>query len=518
MLLPTRLAAVSLCCVVGLAGVAGCPRNEPGGEAQPPLAGRKLEIAVPAGLVLSEAWQPVVAEWSHQTGADYDLREYRLAQTEGTSGGASLVDRLGFGTGSQANPPATLFVFPTNRIGELAAENLLASIPAGAQAQDRLDWSDFFQGLREGVARIESRPAFIPLSCPVLVCYYRPDLLARAGLSPPKTWDDYQKLLDGLEQWAPGLSAVEPWGADFRATMFLARAVSYAKSPGNYSLFFDIQTGEPLIGGPGFVRALEQAQRALEKMPPDVKNYSPRECRRELLAGRAALTVAFETGPGEPELPFLPGAGTSTEPAMRASDHPRGGRPPMMAVGFERLPGTGVVFNHSYGEWIDLSRGQPNQVTLTAFGGISIGVSAGADPADQEAAWNLVTRLAGAEADLDTTFPAAAKGLCRETQLLHAAAWVSRELTAREAGEYAVAVAESLRDQQTVAELPVVGREEFRAALTAGLDRVLAGEASPQEALRAVSARWSEIAERIGRRKVLDSYRRSLGLFPRATN
>src|SRR5207302_8201276 len=110
--------------------------------------------------------------------------------------------------------------------------------------------------------------------------------------------DDYQQLVERIEVWAPGLVAVEPWSDDFRATMFLARAVSFAQHPAHYSLFFDIDSGDPLIDSPAFVRALETAKAALARMPPDVLTYRPADCRNAIIGGRAALAIALESPGG----------------------------------------------------------------------------------------------------------------------------------------------------------------------------------------------------------------------------
>ena len=71
--------------------------------------------------------------------------------------------------------------------------------------------------------------------------------------------------------------------------MFLARALSVVKGPGTFSVCFDIDSGEPLIDSPGFVRGLEQSLKAVSKMPADVKTLAPADCRRLMLTGKAAI-------------------------------------------------------------------------------------------------------------------------------------------------------------------------------------------------------------------------------------
>lgn len=488
----------------------------------PPFADQTLNVAMPAALGFRDRWDIILDEWSAQTGArphllEYDVRENRRALIEllkpSQSGTQAVPENPAAAPGraGESGDPPALSVFPIARIPELAAENVLASIPDDQRAADRLNWIDVFRGLREHVASVEGQPTVVPLSCPVLVCYYRRDLLEQAGLAPPDTWDDYQQLLDTLDRWAPGMTAVEPWGDDYRATMFLARAVSYAKHPGNYSFFFDISSGEPLIDRPGFVRALEAARSALAQMPEAVKEYTPADCRRDFFLGRAALAVTFETGPGNPPLPFGPSERSNPPRPVTVTGRGDVTRPSLVA-GFCRLPGQREVYNHSTESWESPPGASVNRVTLTGFTGLCAGVSRTSSPLQQQAAWNLLTTLA--VENLTIVFPAATKGPCRRSQVTRPSAWVGEELSAGEGAEYLHAVAESLGDSQLVAELPVVGRDRFRTALTAGVSTVLSGSAQPQQALAEVAHRWQQITEEVGLEAVLDSYRRSLGLPP----
>ncbi len=491
--------------------VVGCLDSEPNRPERKPFAGQQLDISVPAGLGFPAAWDLILDEWTEQTGAKCRLREYDLS-----AGSRPLAEWLGHGSGASSTPGAVLMVFPITQVAELAAEGLLASIPQDQQSEGNLHWLDLLAGLRKNVATLERKPTVVPLSCPALVCYYRRDLLEKAKLSPPKTWSDYQKLIDSLDRWAPARTAVEPWGEEYRATMFLARAVSYAKHPGNFSLYFDYKTAEPLIDGAGFVRALEAAKSALAKMPHEVTEYTPADCRTEILAGRAALAVAFETGPGNPVLPFGPTGATAADVAGVPETKSIVNRPELMRIGFCRLPGVREVYNRSTGDWEAPPDGGINQVTLTGFGGLCAAVSTNVTPLQAQTAWNLLARLS--LDNLETAFPGATKSPCRALQVGTAAPWTGTELADDERFQYLDTVAQSLRDTRLVAELPVVGRNEFRAALSEQIGSVLAGNAEPAAALEAAARRWREIIADVGVEAVRDSYRRSLGLSPRGRN
>lgn len=464
-----------LFCVLLL--VCGCSRSEPEQNTAQrlPFEGESVTVRVPAGHGLPARFELIVDEWNNRTGASARVVEYPAqGQSSSGAGGAQVV------------------LFPITDATQRVAAGELLSIPAELRSEANLDWLDIFQGLREHVCSIERSPVVVPLSAPVLVCYYRRDLLEQAGLSPPRTWAQYQELVDALDQWAPGLSAVEPWDEEHCAAVFLARAVNYVKAPGQYSVFFDIESGEPLITTPGYVRALEMSQALLAKMPEAVTTYSPADCRREFLAGRAALAIAFEAA--------APDSGIASAEA----------RPADFSAGFTRLPAADEAYSLATGAWTE----QTGPVPLSAFSGLCAAVSAGGETSDlsRQAAWNLLATLTVDQRD--AVFPPDLLTPCRHSQLDEPSRWVGPGLVESEAASYVQALADSLLDRSLVAELPVIGRERFREALTRSLSSVLSGERDPQSALQVAADEWQRITAELGKEAVRDSYRRSLGLPP----
>lgn len=483
-----RILVVS--CILSLF-TAGC-RPEPKQAAEPetaamPFEGTKIVVAAPAGFQFAENWKSILDEWQEQTGATAEVREYPAEPD------SAPIDTALTPCGSAASiPDANLLIFSPTEFGELAGTKRL--LPLGADQQpviDGLNWIDLYQGLRENGASIEKQPAIMPLSSPVLVCYYRRDLLNKAGLKPPQTWDDYQKLIDAIDTWAPGLKAVEPWSEHFRATMFLARAASWTKHPENFSVYFDIEKGNPLIDSPGFVRALESSLAALAKMPKDVQTYSPSDCRREILAGNAALAIAFENGP-------IAASGNVRKEGVQ--------------IGFVRLPGTKDVYNRSTKSWTTLRDEQVNHVPYTGFAGLCGGVSTSSSAVEAQAAWNLLSMLAIDR--FDSAFAETPRSPTRKSQATRPETWSGRELTAEEPIQYVDAVSASLLNDRLIVELPVVGGRQFRKALTAGLGKVLDDSNEPQKKLEEIAAQWQAIVEKLGAAAVANSYRRVLGLPP----
>jgi len=462
-----------------------------------PFAGRTVTVLVPKGYGFGTAWDIDLHEWAARTGAEFELRE------------AEMTDPAQDIAAAEAN----LVVFPLKDAGGLVATGTLVPIPDELLHETQLDWTDLFPGLREKVATTRDGPMFVPLSAPVLVCYYRDDLLRKANLAPPRTWDEYEHLVDQLDHWAPGLKVVEPWGEAYRATMFLARVLPFAKHPGHYSLFFDIDSGNPVIDGPGFVRGMEKTRAILEKLTPEVREYDPAACRREILAGRAALAIALETGAADPPLPFGPVRGSPSDKDEPPADADKNlTRAAEIAIGFTRLPGATEVYNRTLNEWEKSPEGNVNHVGLTGFAGLGIGVTSQGSPEVQSAAWNLLATLTSEETG--TLFPQGTRSLTRESQLQQPGDYVGAVLGPGESAQYLDAVARTLRDRQLVVELPVPGRDEFRDSLTKHLGRWLAGETSPEDVLAAVQKDWQALVEQRGSATVREQYRKVLGLPP----
>jgi len=465
-----------------------CGCNEPENRAEvvdQPFAGVEVRLAIPAQWNLPEHWRAAMAEWQTQTAADARLEETDMPD----SGPAAFL-------ASQNGP--TLALIPATWVGELAAHGRVAPLPESAILGDEgVRWNDLFAGLREGFAGLSRRPAVIPVSMPVLVCYYRKDLLERSGLDAPQTWEDYQALLDRLPAWAPGLEAVEPLGPEFRATMFLARAVNYARHHTHYSVFFDYQTGEPMIDNPAFARALEELVRAQKAMPQRVLTLSPAECRQEVMAGRAALGIGFEP------------AGAA-QPALAA--HPRSvaARGEGVSLGICRLPGARQAYNPTRQRWEAPPNKSVQHITLVGFGGYCFCGIEGAPKVPLQAAWSLARALA--TDDFASGLPAGMAGLCRESQLLNPVGFVGDDLEGAEVSDCLAAMALALREPHTVAALPVPGRARFLNVLSDHLGRVLDGQAEPRVALEEVSDAWKALVEEIGPDRLCAGYRSVLGL------
>jgi hypothetical protein len=243
-------------------------------------------------------------------------------------------------------------------------------------------------------------------------------------------------------------------------------------------------------------------------MPADVLSFTPLDCRREILEGRAALAIGLETGPQAAPLPLGPGAMHGAESSSESSPSEPVQRAEGIRLGMAHLPGSTRVYDRMHEQFTTFPAERPHFVALGGFAGLCVAVARAAESTD--AAWDLASHLTASESR-PTTFPPPLGGPVSQPQTSDAAAFAGRELRPDEQAQWMHAVAATLGSEQYVSELPVVARARFRAALTKELGPVFVGQAEPRGALRAAATAWRGIVEEIGIEKVRRSYRDGLG-------
>lgn len=473
--------------VVGLVGTTGCPsaRQTTGGGKVQPFRGQQLELASPKSLNLTTVWEVLVQEWSSQSGATVQFSEFDPAK----SAEAELKP--------SASSGGRLVVFPLNRLCEIEAQ--FGSLAANAD-----DARDVFKGLRERILSRQHQVIASPISVPVLVCYYRADLLKAAGRKPPETWEDYDELVATLNQWAPGLVAAEPLSPASRTTVFFARTLAYCKHPENYSVWFDVDSGQPVLTSPGFVKAIEVTQQTWRRLPTEATTWTPSDCRRLLLAGKSAIGLAYETGSNDTQE-------NSTQEAAAGSP-----RAEQITLGICALPGSRSVYNRNSKKWDTPAGKAVHAPGLCGFAGWAAGVQFPPEQGQSQndiAATNFLASVTSPDT-FNRAFATLPKGPCRESQMGQAFTWFGPELSVEESSQYCDVVAQTLRDTQLVFELPLVGADEFRQAASAALEPLIAGKATAEECLTSMQQAFEQIVQQRGREAVRDSHRRGLGLSP----
>jgi len=471
--------------------LAGCTKPAPNSGQTAPgtsLAGVKLRLVVVDDPKLAEAVGRLRGEWGVLTrpedataGSDFQVQ---LMTAEELAAAEAM--------------PGDAVICPAWLLGPLAQRQWTAPLSEELLREAAGDWGDMFELLRIGEAVWGSDVVAVPFGSPVLTCYYRADLLQKLGRRPPQTWAEYQQLAELLadrdnldtdaKDDAVWCGTLEPLGPGWAGLVLLARAAPYAKHRNNYSTLFSIRTMEPLVGGPPFVRALEELVAAAKTGSPDQLPYDPDAVRAAFWQGKCGMALSWPTAAAD-------------LPEEIAND---------VQVGFAELPGSAEAFDVSDQAWEARNQEEDAQVPLlTIAGRIGVVNAASEHP---EAAFRLLSWLSGPQVSEKVCASSPATTLLRRSHGKAPQLWVEKPVPSPAAAEYAELTAATFRRQQWVTALRIPGRSEYLVALDRAVEQAVRGELSAAEALQEAADRWAEITERLGLEEQKTAYLHSLGL------
>jgi multiple sugar transport system substrate-binding protein len=519
-----RLRPLACAVVVSALAVAGCTSDEPAAPPALPYIGQQVALLVVDDPELAQAIRLLQGEWSARSGAKLTIEECTAQQLEARCLAAAS-PTLG----------ADAAIVPAGLLGLLAERGLVEPLPPELLQHPDLQWDDIFEGLRRRDASWGGKPYAIPLGSPVLALYYRTDIFARAGLQPPQTWSEYQALAATLAQRparhnadsqadpaaprATWYGAAEPTAPPWAAVTFLARAAAYARHPDYFNALFDLETMQPRLESPPFVRALQEMAAAARYGPAEL---TPDEVRAAFLRGETAMAIAWPMPAliSEALEASAPASSAGASGAARGAELPQ--EPLRMAMA--DLPGSFEAYHPKSGEFETLSTGSSavRRVPLLGFAG-RLGVVARRAGSPQ-AAYQLLVSLVDRNWGVRIATRSRATTAFRYAHLYRPQDWVAPAETAA-AGDYLQrsvrhddgstetipgVLLRAYEQQEYVFAIRIPGREQYLAALDQAVREALRGEKQPAEALRAASAAWEAITDRLGRAQQLAAYRRSV--------
>jgi len=403
------------------------------------------------------------------------------------------------GTRQRLNADVTLY--PSYLLGELAERDLIAPLDSADAADPVFDRQGIFELIQLREIAWGSKVYAVPLGSPQLTLFYRKDIFANLKLEPPTTWEEYEILARQLsdravvgnmaspssETW---LGTVEPLAPTWAGPMLLARAAAYARHRNQYSTLFDFNSMEPLIASPPFERALEDLA-AIAADHPDAR-YTPDAARRIFLAGNCAMAITWSSRAGD----------VSPETLSERDDW----------IGIAELPGAPAVYNFRTKTWEQRTADESSRVPLIAIDGRLGSVSK--ECRRKKQALGMLFMISGDELGTTIGASSAHTTLFREHQLDQANAWVDRQLEGDAARQYGEVIQAGQSRAAWLDAIRIPGRADYIAALDRAVNSVIAGEATPPDALKEAATAWSKITDSIGRESQQRAYMRSLGLEP----
>ncbi len=328
-----------------------------------------------------------------------------------------------------------------------------------------------------------------------------PDMQARfksetgRDLSVPATWEEYNEVARVFSGWDWSGDGNLNYGSaevakrdDLMFSAFISRAAAYAKNPNvKGGFFFDLETMEPQINNPGFVRGLELFVEASKDWAPGGANFGLGDEIFAFGGGQALMSYSWDDA-------FI---------QAQQEDSPIRNQ-----VAAAPLPGASEVWNRDTGQWDSFD--EPSRAPYITWGWTSA-VSARSD--NKEMAFDYLCFFSN-EANTESDLQIGRFGVnpYRESHF-DPAFWTDKlGWDADLAKSYVETLSGMDTSQNRVFDLRVPGVSQFMSSMATGVASAIAGQATPQEALDGVAAEWAQIVDRIGVDTVREAYARVVAL------
>ncbi|MEZ6087971.1 MAG: hypothetical protein R3C05_08095 [Pirellulaceae bacterium] len=183
-----------------------------------------------------------------------------------------------------------VIVMPAKMIGQAVKTQAIAAFPESFVVGDALGFEQFFSQLRQMQVRWGRSVVGLPLGSPVAMTLVRDDV-AVPDEGQPLSFAQFSKLAAEVSQSKP--SAAEPLAEGEAAISFLRRAAAYTSSP----WLFDVETFDPEIAGPSYIRALSEMVADRKHYPAEL--LTAKQIWRRLNEGELKLAIGWPVNTDE---------------------------------------------------------------------------------------------------------------------------------------------------------------------------------------------------------------------------
>jgi multiple sugar transport system substrate-binding protein len=391
---------------------------------------------------------------------------------------------------------------------ELDAAGLLEDLTPYVEKDTKLDLNDVAPYFRDFGQKIGGKTKLLMVDGDFQMVYYRKDVLEKAGLQPPKTWDEYIEVASKIH----GQDMNGDGQADYGSCIFKKRnaqsyfaiqtvAASYVQTQGTAQGFhFDNATMKPIVNNEAWKKAFEVYKETGKYGPPEELNMDIGDTRGLFKAGRCGLLIEW----GDPGTLQLDPDAASVKGLIYA----------ISAVGSKE------VLDRATGKLVPVSKESAphavdgiNYAPFAAFGGWAGAINAKADQKKKDAAYGFLSYMnQAAQSNVDVTIGATGYNPYRNSQLASIDLWVKAGMPKELAENYLGAINGALNNPNMASDMKIPGAQKYTGVvLDTELARYLAGEVTVEEALTNIEAGWEEVTEDFGRDAQIKAQALALG-------
>ncbi|MFM8607689.1 MAG: ABC transporter substrate-binding protein [Hyphomicrobiales bacterium] len=392
---------------------------------------------------------------------------------------------------------------------ELDAAGLLEDLDTYIAKDKKIDAADIAPYFREFGQKIGGKTKLLMVDGDFQMVYYRTDVLKKAGLQPPKTWQDYVAVASKIH----GQDMNGDGTPDYGSCIFKKRnaqsyfaiqtiASSFVQTKGTSQGFhFDNTTMKPIINNEAWKKAFELYKETGKYGPPEELNMDIGDTRAVFKAGRCGLLIEW----GDPGTLQLDDDAAKVKGLIYA----------VSAVGSKE------VLDRKTGKLVPVTKeNAPNSIDginyapFAAFGGWAGAVNAAADAKKKAAAYAFLSYMnQAAQSNVDVTIGSTGYNPYRNSQLKSTDLWVKAGMPKELADNYLGAINGALNNPNMASDMKIPGAQQYTGVvLDTELARYLAGEITVDQALKNIEEGWEKITEDFGRKEQIKSQALALGL------
>jgi len=399
-------------------------------------------------------------------------------------------------------------VFAPQWMVDYVAGGYLEDIGDRVKADKAIEWPDIAPFFRDFSSTFGGKLYLIPLDGDFHMLYYRTDVLEKAGLKPPTTWDEYLTVAEKLNGQDFNGDGTKGYGSciakkrNAQSYWFVTDVVSSMTQAKGTSegTFFNTKDMTPLVDNEAFRKALRFLKESSKYGPPDELNLDVSDTRPLFTSGKCALNLDWG------------------DVGVLAID-PKTSKV-IDKTGVAIMPGAKEVLNWGSGKLEACTAANcPNAIDgvnhapYAAFGGWSGGINAKAQDKVKDAAYAFFSYLTQpAQSNVDVTIGASGFNAYRASQLSYGDGWKKAGMSETAAKSYLGAIQASLNSPNMVLDLRIPQNQKYQqVVLDEAISRFLAGEIDEDATVKAVADGWADLNEQIGKDDQLKFYKSTLG-------
>jgi multiple sugar transport system substrate-binding protein len=391
---------------------------------------------------------------------------------------------------------------------ELDAAGLLEDLDPYIAKDTKIDLADVAPYFREFGQKVGGKTKLLMVDGDFQMVYFRKDVLEKAGLQPPKTWEEYIDVASKIH----GQDMNGDGQADYGSCIFKKRnaqsyfaiqtvAAPFVQTQGTAQGFhFDAATMKPVVNNEAWKKAFELYKETGKYGPPEELNMDIGDTRAIFKAGRCGLLIEW----GDPGTLQLDADAAAVKGLI-------------FAVG---AVGSREVLDRATGKLVPVTKENAphsvdgiNYAPFAAFGGWAGAINAKADQKKKDAAYAFLSYMnQAAQSNVDVTIGATGYNPYRNSQLASTDLWVKAGMPADLAENYLGAINGALNNPNMASDMKIPGAQKYTGVvLDTELARYLAGEITVDEALKNIEAGWEEVTEDFGRDEQIKAQALALG-------